>query len=84
MAKIKVEKRDGRLESFDLNKVSNGVIQSGASPEEAEEITSKVEKWIPTIATNGVIKSSEIKTKVLELLQAVNPTAAASFEAYKK
>ncbi len=80
---IKVEKKDGRLEDFDRNKVSNGIVKSGALPAEAESIANQIETWIQSAAVDGVVKSSAIRTKVLELLRSVNPEAAAAFEAYK-
>ncbi|MGB9706873.1 MAG: ATP cone domain-containing protein [Microgenomates group bacterium] len=81
---VKVQKKDGRLEDFDRNKVVAGVIKSGATPEQAEEVARQVEVWVPTAAVNGVIHSGAIREKVLEVLRAVNPTAAASFESYQK
>ena len=81
---IKVEKKDGRLEDFDRHKISGGVVKSGASPEEAESIVTQIETWAQGVAMGGVVQSSDIRTKVLELLRSVNPEAAASFETYKK
>jgi len=81
---IKVKKKDGRLEDFDRNKVGGGVIKSGASPEEAKNIVAQIETWARSAAVDGVIKSSDIRTKVLALLRSVNPKAATTFEAYKK
>lgn len=84
MPEIKVQKRNGRLEDFDRKKVSDGVVKSGASSEEAETITTQVETWVQGVAVDGVVKSSDLRAKVLELLRSVNPEAAASFEVYKK
>lgn len=81
---IKVEKKDGRLEDFDRNKVSGGVVKSGASPEEAESIATQIETWAQSAAMDGVVQSSDIRIKILELLRSVNPEAAAAFEAYKR
>lgn len=81
---VKVQKKDGQLEDFDRNKVSQGIIKSGAATEQAENITAQVEVWAQTTAVNGVIGASEIRMKVLELLRSVNPEAAASYEAYRK
>lgn len=81
---IKVEKKDGRLEDFDRNKVSSGVVKSGVSPEEAENIATQIETWSQGAAVDGVVKATDIRAKVLELLRSVDPEAAASFEAYKK
>lgn len=81
---IQVEKRDGRKEAFDRNKVSAGVAKSGATPEQADSIASQVETWAQGAAVDGVIKTGDIRTKVLELLRTANPQAAGNFEAYKK
>lgn len=81
---IKVEKKDGRLEDFDRSKIVNGIVKSGAAPEQAEGIAAQIETWAQGAAVNGVIKSSDIRPKVLDLLRSVNPEAAASFAAYKK
>ena len=79
---IKVEKKDGRLENFDRNKVSSGIVKSGASATEAESIANQIGTWVQSAAVGGVVKSSVIKTKVLELLRSVNPAWAVTFEAY--
>jgi len=77
-------KKDGSLEDFDRNKVSSGAVKSGASSAEAESIAAQVETWAQSAAVDGVVKSSDIRAKVLELLRAVNPEAADNFAAYKK
>jgi len=77
----KVKKRDGSLEDFDRGKVLKGALGAGASSQEAEQVVSAVEAWLPTVA---VVGSNEISSKVIEVLKSVNPTAAASFESYQK
>jgi len=81
---VKVQKKDGSLEDFDRNKVINGVVKSGATPQQAEEVARQVEAWLPTGAVNGIVSSMAIRSKVLEVLRTLNPTAAASFETYRK
>jgi len=81
---IKVRKKDGQLEPFDRSKIVNGLVKSGASSEEAESIASQIETWAQAAAADGVVDSSDIKAKLLELLETANPEAAASFRAYKK
>jgi transcriptional regulator NrdR family protein len=81
---VKVQKKDGRLEDFDRNKVINGVVKSGATTDQAEEVVRQVEAWLPTAAVNGVVSSMAIRVKVLEVLRVLNPTAAAAFESYRK
>jgi len=81
---VKVQKKDGRLEDFDRNKVVNGVIKSGATPEQAEEVAKQIEAWLPTVVTGEIVGSMAIRLKVLEILRGLNPAAAASFESYQK
>lgn len=84
MVEIKVQKKDGSLEDFDRSKVSNGVVKAGASFDQAESVASQVETWAQGVAVNGMVKSSDIRMKVLEFLQSTNTAVAAKFGAYKK
>lgn len=79
----KFMKKDGMLEDFDRNKIVNGVVKAGAAAEEAEKVASAIEAWLPAAAAN-MVKSQDVRTKVLEVLGTVNPVAAAGFEAYQK
>jgi transcriptional regulator NrdR family protein len=81
---FKVQKKDGRLEDFDRNKIISGLVKSGTTPPEAEDITSQVEAWLPTVAVGGTVKTLDIREKVLELLRLADPTAADNFENYQK
>ena len=81
---LQIQKKDGRLEAFDRNKVLAGIVKSGALTEEAESITVQIETWAQDAAQNGVIGVLEIRGKVLEILRSVNPEAAARFESYQK
>jgi len=81
---IKVKKKEGQIEDFDRSKISNGITKAGATPDQAEKITGQVEGWAQKTAVDEVIDASQIKTKVLQLLQSVNPEAAKSFSSYQK
>lgn len=84
MPDIKIQKKDGSLEDFDRSKVSSSVIKSGGSAQEAESIGAQIGNWVQSAAVDGVVKSSQIRAKVLETLQSSNPGAAAKFAAYRK
>ena len=84
MVDLMVEKKDGQAEPFDRAKILNGLVKSGATPEQAETITVQVENWAPTVAVNNTVKTTDIRFKVLEFLRGINPTLAAAFEAYQK
>ncbi|MBP8591113.1 hypothetical protein KBI33_01430 [Candidatus Shapirobacteria bacterium] len=81
---IRVQKRDGRLEEFDVNKIRQGLAAAGATPAQVEAITKEVESWAKDNATKGFIRTVAIKEKVLSSLRLVNPQAATAFESYQK
>lgn len=81
---VKVQKKDGRMEDFDRNKIFGGIVKSGTTSEEAENATRQIESWVQAAAVNGIINSGQIRSKLLEILRGVNPTAATAFEAYQK
>ncbi len=80
---MKFEKKDGTLQDFDRGKIASGVSAAGA-PEQAEQIATQVEEWAKEVASDDTVTWSAIKEKVLELLRASNPEAAANFEEYEK
>lgn len=84
MGGIKVQKKDGSTEDFMRDKVKNGILASGATEEQAENITAQIESWAPTAATNGTISALDIRTKVLDILGGINPAAKTTFENYRK
>ena len=81
---IRVQKRDGRLEEFDANKIRRGLIAAGATDQEAESIVQEVENWAASNADKGFVRTAAIREKVLSSLRLVNPKAAAAFESYQK
>jgi len=80
----KVQKKDGSLEDFDKTKIVNGLVNAGATENEAEKVASEIEAWIPTAATNNIINSLDIRVKGLDVLKLINPEIAAKFEDYQK
>jgi len=80
----KVLKKDGDLQDFDWQKIVLAVTKSGATEEEASKVAMEVEGWLNSVAQDGVIKSYDLHVKVLEVLKALNPTAGAAFETFRK
>lgn len=81
---FKVQKKDGNVQDFDRSKVIAGVMKAGATAEEAEAVAVQIEAWLPTVAVAETVNSMDIRAKELEILETVNPTAAAAFGAYQK
>lgn len=80
----KVQKKDGKIEDFDRNKILAGIIASGGTMEDAQRVTVEVETWLPSMVVNGVIRSTDIRKKGLEVFRNVNPEAADRFDSYQK
>ena len=81
---FKVQKKDGTIEDFDRSKIVNGVVKAGCTPEEAERVAAEIEVWLPTVAVDGVVQSTDLRTKGLEVMRVVNPTCVATYESYQK
>jgi transcriptional regulator NrdR family protein len=81
---LQVKKKDGVVEPFIRDKIYNGVVKSGGTPEQAEKITADIEAWAPGAAAKGIVNTSDIRVKVLESLKVENPAAAEQYETYKK
>jgi len=79
LAEISVVKRDGRLETFQLEKITKACMSAGAPKETAEKIAGEVQR-----SAYDRIPTSEIRRMVLDRLKAESPAAAEAFEKYTK
>ncbi len=84
MPELKVQKKDGSIEPFLRQKISGGLMKAGCSPSIADSFASLVEEWAKNSSVDEVVKSMDVRTKVLELLRVVKPDVASIFESYKK
>lgn len=84
MNNLKVQKNNWTIEDFDRTKIKRGILNSGTTEEQAEIITGQIESWAASSSTNGIIRSVDIKTKLLEIIGGFNPRAKTSFENFKK
>ena len=81
---MQVQKKDGSFEDFDRSKISGGVVKAGGTLDQGEAIATQVENWAQEAVVEGVVRASDIRTKVTELFQAANPEAGAAFGSYQK
>ncbi len=80
---LQIQKQDGSLQDYDRRKLLTSLIRAQATPEQAMQVTTEIESWL--IAQNTpMVKSDDIKSRILEDLNKVNPDAAHAYEAYKK
>jgi transcriptional regulator NrdR family protein len=81
---LKVEKKDGEVEEFQVTKLRGSCMYAGASAEEAEKVTQDMQQWALENHQNGVVKTADMRAKIIELLKQLNPDAASRYESYKK
>jgi transcriptional regulator NrdR family protein len=59
---LKVIKKDGSEEDFDLKKVNVGIVKSGATKKQAEKVAEQVENWAGSKESSGVSRRVESKS----------------------
>lgn len=84
MAELKIKKRDGDLEIWNYDKILLSIGKAMMPLKRAEKLASKVEKWAEKEAKKGVIDSSKVRDKIIELLKEDDLVAAGAYEVYKK
>ena len=81
---LAVLKKDGATQEWDLEKVSRSIVNAGGSVEESDAITKLIDIWGHRFAENGVVKSADIKAKVIEIMKAVNSAFSQAYQEYQK
>jgi len=81
---IKVKKRDGKVETWDYDKVLASIGKSMVPLKKAEAVATAVEKWMNEQKGKVAVESTEIRDKVIEVLKEVDPVAADNYQVYKK
>jgi len=84
MAVLQVQKKEGGIEDWNLDKVITSMTKAGLSLDEAKHVASLVESWALRSNQNGIVISSQIKDKVIQFLRVIDPVATAGFESYTK
>ena len=80
---LQIEKKDGSSQDYDRRKLLTSLIRAQATPEQAMRVSTEIETWLVSLNVQSV-KSDEIKARILQDLQKVNPDAAHAYEVYKK
>jgi len=81
--KIKVKKRDGLLEYFDQTKIARVVTAAGLTQEQGRQLAAEITNWTQAHPTSP-ITSLQIRDKVIEELQKLNPNATSLYTWYEK
>ena len=83
--RISVEKRNGRSEAFDEDKLARGVSRSGTPFVMAKDIAKSIHKKLEEKAKNNAVRSVDIRDYVIEELKSRNEgVIAESYSGYSK
>ncbi len=77
---MKVEKRDGKLEEFDGAKMKRGLVRSGATDGEAEQVVQDV---LSQLGGAPVVDARRLSVMVVDSLRKVNAKAADDFVEFR-
>ena len=80
---LQIQKKDGSSQDYDRRKLLTSLIRAQATPEQAMRVATDIETWLVSLNVQ-VVKSEEIKKRIVEDLNKVNPDAAHAYEVYKK
>lgn len=84
MDELKIKKRDGRIEEFNLDKLIISIGRAGVPLVESEKYAEMIKNWLISLTEKGAIESGRIRDKIIELLGKDFPIEADSFKTYKK
>ena len=83
--RISVEKRNGRSEAFDEDKLARGVSRSGTPFVMAKDIAKSIHKKLEEKTKNNAVRSVDIRDYVVEELKSRNEgVIAESYSGYSK
>lgn len=84
MKKVKIQKKDGRIENFNKQKLQKSIFSAGATDSQSQLVTQEVEEWLYNIALGEIIDTQTIRSKVVDSLEEKNPKAAKAYQSYQK
>jgi transcriptional regulator NrdR family protein len=82
MENIKVIKRDGTSEPFNTDKIIRVLNSAGLPESQSEQVVQKITSWINSNHLE-IFKSLELKDKILEELEKLNPQIANLYKWYE-
>ncbi|MEM2760740.1 MAG: ATP cone domain-containing protein [Nitrososphaerales archaeon] len=80
---IRIEKRSGRIEDFNEDKIVRSITRAGAKPAVAKEVLGTVKQRIEDEG-KSLIKTSILKEYVKDELEKVNPNVSRTYWEYIK
>ena len=80
---VKIEKKGGEAEEYERKKILLSLIRAGTPPDQAERIVADVESWLNS-QEEVVVKSSDIRQRIINILKKINPQAAQGYKIHRK
>jgi len=80
---IKVQKRDGEIETYESEKIGRVVIACGLEAKEAQKLVEEIDGWVKQFE-GGTITSRQIRDRILLVLPKYNEYSARQFAWWEK
>ena len=84
MMNVQVRKKNGSLESYSTGKIAASVEKAGGASELAQELVDKINYYVSNAAKKGVVRSKQIRSKLVDLLDEKDAGIANTFKNFKK
>lgn len=81
---MQVIKRSGVTQEFEFEKLVRSIVFAGGLEDDAREVASEVEVWAEAEAEDGKIKSTDLRNRVIYVLNENSPEVAEKYKAYTK
>ncbi len=79
-----VKKKDGTIGRFDRFGALSNAMRAGATAEEAEKATQKVENYIFSASSKGPVEHTKVRDQMIKALGSVNQMAARTYSIFQK
>ena len=81
---IRVRKKDGSVEDWNYEKAVSSMVNAGIPLNIAENVLIFLEAWARVHNENGIVNTSDIHLRVVELLKNIDESASSRYDSFKK
>lgn len=84
MKGLNVQKRDGKEEDWSDDKLVTSIAKAGLEIKESEKLGADIKAYFASKKERSSVSSLEIRDKVLEELEKIDPVSSDTYKVFKK
>lgn len=84
MKGLNVQKRDGKEERWSDDKLITSIAKAGLEIKESEKLSSDIKAYFTSQKERSSVSSLEIRDKVLDDLEKIDPVSSDTYKLFKK